>query len=238
MGYMALLRNLRNFEQAGISPASAQHVADVLADPERVATSRQLPMRFLSAYKAVVGTRYLHAIETALDLSLRNVPALPGRSLILVDRSGSMWGTMSGRSELTRADAGAVFGAALAIRAEYPQLVLYGSSAAEFPARNLRGAGILPTINRFGGDMGGTYTGAAVQSYFAGHDRVVIVTDEQAHDQVRLPDAVPLYIWNLAGYRHGNTAVRGRHFTFGGLSDQAFAMIPLLERGGVADWPF
>jgi hypothetical protein len=79
-----------------------------------------------------------------------------------------------------------------------------------------------------------------VKKHFARHDRVVILTDEQASygdvGQV-LPAHVPLYTWNLAGYRlgHAPSGTAHRH-TFGGLTDQAFRMIPLLEGGG--DWPF
>src|SRR4029079_2962891 len=57
MGYMALLRNLRNLDQAGVSDEVASVVAARLADPAQVATSRQLPMRFLSAYRAVPSLR-------------------------------------------------------------------------------------------------------------------------------------------------------------------------------------
>ncbi len=53
MGYMALLRNLRNFDLADISDASAQLVISKLTNADEVAQSRQFPMRFLSAYKAV-----------------------------------------------------------------------------------------------------------------------------------------------------------------------------------------
>jgi hypothetical protein len=79
---------------------------------------------------------------------------------------------------------------------------------------------------------------------FAGHDRVVNVTDEQsAHDTweitTSIPDTTPLYTWNLAGYRSGHTPSGGRHrHTFGGLTDAAFAMIPLIEAGGDAAWPW
>jgi hypothetical protein len=71
---------------------------------------------------------------------------------------------------------------------------------------------------------------------------VVVVTDEQAgYGDVgqSLRDSVPLYTWNLAGYRygHGPSGSSNRH-TFGGLSDQAFGMIPLLEAGKTANWPF
>ena len=54
-----------------------------------------------------------------------------------------------------------------------------------------------------------------------------------------MPEQVPVYTWNLVGYQygHGPSGTGTRH-TFGGLSDAAFAMIPLLERGQKADWPF
>ncbi|WP_410646206.1 hypothetical protein [Amycolatopsis sp. cmx-4-54] len=72
---------------------------------------------------------------------------------------------------------------------------------------------------------------------------MVILTDEQAAyggDVGRmLPAATPLYTWNLAGYRYGHAPSGGRHrHTFAGLTDQGFAMIPLLEAGHAARWPF
>jgi hypothetical protein len=51
MGYMALLRNLRSFDDAGVSDEVAVQVMARLTDPEQVARSRQFPMRFLSAFK-------------------------------------------------------------------------------------------------------------------------------------------------------------------------------------------
>src|SRR3712207_7767035 len=47
MGYMALLRNLRNFDEAGMPDEVAAVVAARLGDPDEVARSRQLPYRFL-----------------------------------------------------------------------------------------------------------------------------------------------------------------------------------------------
>jgi hypothetical protein len=57
MGYMALLRNLRNFDEAGVSDAVAAAAAAKLADPAEVTRSKQLPMRFLSAYRAAPSLR-------------------------------------------------------------------------------------------------------------------------------------------------------------------------------------
>ena len=89
---------------------------------------------------------------------------------------------------------------------------------------------------------GGTDTALALRQEFKGHDRVVIVTDEQAgHDYEEVtravPAEVPMYTWNLAGYQAGHAPSGGRNrHTFGGLTDQAFRMIPLLERGRDARW--
>lgn len=88
---------------------------------------------------------------------------------------------------------------------------------------------------------GGTYTAAAVSKHFKRHDRVVILTDEQAaggsvHQAV--PAGVPIYTWNLAGYRAGHTPDQPGRYTFGGLSDGAFALVPLIEAGHAEVWPF
>ncbi len=104
---------------------------------------------------------------------------------------------------------------------------------------------MLRVLDRFG-HLGGTNTAEAVRRHYRGHDRVVIVTDEQAWFDARgsdptqaVPANVPVYTWNLAGYRygHGPSGVGLRH-TFGGLTDAGFGMIPLLEAGRDADWPF
>jgi hypothetical protein len=243
MGYMALLRNLRNLDEAGVSDAAASQVAQRLADPGEVARSRQLPLRFLSAYRAAPSLRWAWALEQALQASLANVPALPGRTLVLVDRSGSMFSPLSRRGQVTRADAAAVFGTALALRAQVADLVEFGTSSRV--VRVPQGASVLAVAHRFG-NLGGTNTAAAVRRHLAGHDRVVLVTDEQAWAGRRgadptsvVPAGVPVYTFNLAGYQfgHGPSGVGNRH-TFGGLTDQAFAAIPLLESGRDSTWPF
>src|SRR6267142_5119325 len=82
MGYMALLRNLRNFQDARISVPVMQNVLAKLADPAQVAKSKQFPFRFLAAYQANKDTLQIAAaLETALEASLSNVPSLKGRTL-------------------------------------------------------------------------------------------------------------------------------------------------------------
>ena len=243
MGYMALLRNLRNFDEAGVSDEVAAQVAARLADLDEVARSRQLPLRFLSAYRAAPSLRWAWALDQALQASLAGVPSLTGRTLVLVDRSGSMFTRLSRRSVLTRADGAAVFGAALAVRATSADLVEFGTHST--PVGFRRSDSVLSVAERMG-DLGGTNTAEAVRRHYRGHDRVVIVTDEQAWAGWRgadptkvVPASVPVYTFNLAGYRygHGPSGAGNRH-TFGGLTDQGFAAIPLLEAGRDQRWPF
>ncbi|MGW6914356.1 TROVE domain-containing protein [Kitasatospora sp. NPDC054939] len=258
MGYAALLRNLRNFDQAGVSDEVAATVAARIADPEQVARSRQFPFRFWAAHKHVQSLRWGHALEKALAASLSQVPALPGRTLILVDRSPSMFPgygySTANSSDITLAEQAALFGSALALRAAGPTLVEFGGKSRVIDVP--RGGSVLRLMEAFGQD-GGTDIPAAVAQHYSGHDRVVIVTDEQtrpgylpsnmlgyggrpetAIDDL-IPTNVPVYMWNMAGYKAG--AMRsgsGNRHTLGGLTDSAFALIPLLDAGRNADWPW
>lgn len=252
MGYMALLRNLRNFDEAGVSDEVAQKVAAKLADPDEVARSRQFPMRFLSAYRAAPSLRWGYALEQALDASLANVPELSGRTLVLVDTSGSMGATFSRDGSLMRWDAATVFGLALARRCATADVVSfsggwYGDGTKVFPTK--RGESLLKAVDRWGDGGyfigGGTDTAGAVRKHYAGHDRVVILTDEQAHYHygsdvtAAVPEDRMVYTWNLAGYERGHApSGMGTRHAFGGLTDAGFQMIPLLERSRNAEWPF
>ncbi|MGY5114697.1 TROVE domain-containing protein [Streptomyces sp. 900105755] len=243
MGAMALVRNLRNFDEAGVSDEVAATVAARISDPAEVARSRQFPFRYLAAYRHAPSLRWSYPLEQALGHSLANVPALPRRTLVLVDRSGSMfYSRLSERSELNRADAAAVFGTALALRAADADLVEFGTTSRRLTFG--RGESVLKVLDRFGG-LGGTDTTSAIRSHYRGQDRVLIVTDEQyafnrhGDPTQQVPAHIPVYTWNLAGYRvgHGPSGTGNRH-TFGGLSDAAFRMVPLLEATRDAAWPW
>ena len=89
----------------------------------------------------------------------------------------------------------------------------FSNATRVFPA--VAGESVLAAVRRFkdGGYFygGGTDTEQAVRAHYARHDRVVILTDEQAHWHGRsdvaaaVPATVPVYTWNLAGYRVGHT---------------------------------
>jgi hypothetical protein len=241
LGYYALVRNLRNIDQAGVPDSVADEAAKRIADPEQVRRSRLFPFRFLAAYRAVPSLRWGHPLELALNASLSNVPRLTGRTLVLVDRSGSMFGRVSEKSGLNRADSAALFGVALARRAQHADLVEFGTGSQPVPLEPAES--VLKAVGRFS-SLGGTNTVDAVRKHYRPgfHDRVVTVTDEQAHGGpsgalAPVPERVPVYTWNLAGekFGHGPSGQGTRH-TFGGLSDHAFRLVPMLEAGRDARW--
>jgi 60 kDa SS-A/Ro ribonucleoprotein len=53
LGYMALMRNLMNFLEYGVSTDHIVKVALRLADPKEVERSKQLPFRFVTAYRMI-----------------------------------------------------------------------------------------------------------------------------------------------------------------------------------------
>jgi hypothetical protein len=259
MGYMALLRNLRNFDEAGVCDEVAATVAARLADPQQVARSRQFPFRFYAAHKNTGSLRWGQALEVALRHSLSSIPVLTGRTLILVDQSPSMFPGLyyqgPAKSEISSADKAALFGTAMALRVQHADLYGYGFHS--YPVEFGTGDAVLTTMGKFRMDNG-TDTFGALQRHYDGHDRVVIITDEQTIanrdmtdprsrrryglDVLRpldtlVPAHVPVFTWNLGGYKYAHATGPNWH-TLGGLTDIAFELIPLLEAGHDGHWPW
>lgn len=262
MGLMALTRNLRNFDEAGVPDSVAAQVCTRLADPEEVARSRQFPYRFLSAYRAALSLRWGHALEQALTASTANIPALRGRTLVLVDTSASMRGAVSGKSQIRHVDVGALFGVALAARGCDVDLVGYADGVFTHPL--VKGGSVLRQAEAFCqriGEVGhGTETVAALKASFNGHDRVVIISDMQAFAlpgygvrgwyDVRgrvqgmsvseaIPAHVPMFGINTTGYAQTTVdSSKPNRYEIGGFSDKLFTMVDLLSRGRDAGWPW
>ena len=168
---------------------------------------------------------------------------------MLIDVSGSMASAMSNRSTAQRWELAALFGAAVGSRADDATLVAFASDSHRIDVR--RGDSVLRAIDRVKPFVGGgTETFAALRRHYDRHDRVVILTDEQAfpaygyrgNGRAEIPaddiDA-PIYTFNLAGYAVGHLpSGERRRYAFGGLTDRGFAAIEMIERGEDADWEF
>src|SRR5258708_9197323 len=93
---MALLRNLNNLLKYGVtdSAEALEYLRRTLADPQRVASRRQLPFRYFAALKALqaegaIGRALRKALTAALDPSFLDRPELGRRVLVAIDISGS-----------------------------------------------------------------------------------------------------------------------------------------------------
>lgn len=105
LGYMAGLRNLRNIVKSGAS--NIDMLLDKLADPEAVLKSRQLPFRFLSAWRNLpieTSSKVFDALASAVDAAVENYPRLQGKTAIFVDSSGSMNAQLSRGSWVSVSD--------------------------------------------------------------------------------------------------------------------------------------
>lgn len=111
IGYMAALRNLRNMIQA--NPRNLEIIYARLEDPAAVRKSKQLPFRFLSAYRAVeevASSRVFDVLENAVNASVDNLPRIPGKTVIAVDVSGSMFSPVSRNSDIQCVEIGLLLG--------------------------------------------------------------------------------------------------------------------------------
>lgn len=264
MGYMALLRNLRNFDQAGVSDPVKATVAAKLANPDEVARSRQLPYRFLSAYLAAQGGVWQPALETALQASLTNLPVLDGKTVVLVDTSSSMGSHMSGKSQMSYVQAAALFGVALAAAQGNAELVgfadgphdrrdarysrFYHSNTDPFIHNITRGAAVLRTVEAFTRRIGenghGTEIAASLawaHQKFPDAARFVVFTDGQSMDSGAaraVPATIPIYAWNLVGYAATAIESGSTRHQLAGLNDSSFRLIEMIEMAQAGRWPW
>lgn len=167
MGYMATLRNLRNILQAGVSGEHVRKVCAYLADAKAVAASKQLPFRFLSAYrelytvskdrrsylrflsgkKQMLGISSAHALmmlealEKAVRASAANIQGFGKNTAVLIacDVSGSMQKPISARSSVQLYDIGLILAMLLQSRCDNAVTGMFGEKwkVINMPAKNI-----------------------------------------------------------------------------------------------------
>ncbi len=219
LGDFALLRNLRNMHEAGVNEA-------LISDAMQKARFRKvLPFRFIAA--ARTNTWYEPLIEEAMLRKMSNYTKLTGHTVLLVDVSGSMDTDLSRRSDLKRVDVACALAAFMREVCEKVDVFTFSYGLVQVPAR--RGFALIDACNK-SQDHGGTYLGHAISAVYAakdsnvadtGHDwlgrqrsrehkgqglkpdRLIVITDEQAHDAVVLPKDTKGYMINVASNANG-----------------------------------
>lgn len=191
LGYLALLRNLRNMDQAGVDPALVEE-----AIRARKGAGRVLPFRYVAAARAA--PRWEPAIDAALQAAVGEMVPLPGQTVVLVDVSGSMDVKLSAKSDMTRLDAAA---ALASILPGQRRVFTFSQAVVEIPPRV--GMAGIDAIQR-SQVHGGTWLGRAVEVVnIVPHDRLIVITDEQTADRVPDPVAKRAYMVNVASAQNG-----------------------------------
>ena len=195
LGALALLRNLRNMQEAGVSE-EAVHSALAALKTERV-----LPFRFLAAARNA--PQWEAMLEQAMFRALEGRSArLAGHTVLLVDVSGSMDAALSNRSQMRRADAAC--GLAILLREIAEKVTIYSFSDRAQLVPSRRGMALRDALYA-SQPHGGTSLGGAlayVEEHSRVHDRIVVITDEQSHDHVGSPRGKG-YVINVASNRNG-----------------------------------
>lgn len=191
LGYLALLRNLRNMMDAG---CERQLVADAIV--ARKGAELVFPFRYVAAARAC--PQLEPYIDQALCEAVSTGPRLSGQTAILVDVSGSMGEKLSAKSDLTRMDAAAAL--ASVVNSDV-RVFTFSHNVVEVPPR--RGMAGIDAVIR-SQPHGGTYLGQAVTALNANvnYDRLIVITDEQSADRVPDPKGKG-YMINVASAKNG-----------------------------------
>ena len=261
VGYMALMRNLRNILESRVSVGHIEKVCNTLSDPKAVANAKQLPFRYLAAYREV---QYITSISTASVLSALEAAALCSAAniegfgadtkvLLACDVSGSMQHGISPRSKVELYDIGLMLAMLLKNRCSQVISGLFGDT---WKAINLPMNSILANtmeLHRREGEVGYNTNGYKVIDWLIEQrivmDKVMMFTDCQmwnsygTNETIRkswhrykaiAPDA-KLYLFDLAGYGQAPLSMAEKDvYLIAGWSDKIFDVLQAIEEGGNA----
>lgn len=258
VGYMALMRNLRNILEAGVDAQTIQLVGERIASAREVERSKQLTFRYLSAYREVekVKSTYCSFIMDCLEqAAIHSVENFKGFDLntsvvIACDVSGSMFQTISKKSTIRLYEIGMVMGMVMNLKAKNVITGIFGDI---WKTKSLSSRQILGNTRKLAkiqNKVGFATNGHKVIEYLIKNrlvvDKVMMFTDCQmwnTHHDAHINDLwktykstiaadAKLYLFDLAGY--GNTSLKTEAndvYLIAGWSDKIFDVLTALEAG-------
>lgn len=193
LGALALLRNLRNMASVNVD----ENI--IFSALEKMKVERVLPFRFISAAK--YAPQWESHLEKAMLKCLEGRSKLEGKTVLLIDVSGSMDAAISSKSDLMRFDA--ANGLAILARELCESVAVYSFSSNLVRVPDRRGFALRDAISN-SQSHSSTYLGQAVTTINEKetYDRLIVLTDEQSHDAV--PNAKAKgYLINVAANKNG-----------------------------------
>lgn len=261
VGYMATMRNLRNILEAEVSKEALNKVCEYIADEKAVANSKQLPFRFLAAYRELKAlnngrvSKVLDALEQAVIYSAANIAGFDDDTTVVIaaDVSGSMQKAISAKSKVQNYDIGLMLAMLLKNRCKNAITGMFGDTwkVINVPNKNIL-ANVLE-FHRREGEVGYSTNGYLVVKDLVQRnkvvDKVMLFTDCQLWNSNNSGDTIAnqwkhykkiapkakLYLFDLAGY--GNTSLnvqRDDVYLIAGWSDKVFNVLNAIENGSNA----
>jgi hypothetical protein len=246
LGYLACLRNLRNIaEQA---PDALGDALALISNEKAIAKAMIFPFQYRQAYeigKEIGGDNgmaiQMHVAKAA-DISLSNIPKLPGRTLIALDDSGSMT-SRTDKDGKPCIKIASIFAAAL-LKAMPSADYMQFSQTARYLRPDRVGMGVFALAQHIENtcQSSGTYFhNIFMEAAKAGktYDRVIILSDEQGYGNHMLQKVyasyvkdskqpVKLYSFDLAG--EGTCMFPAEQVcTMAGFSDKVFTLMGQME---------
>lgn len=253
LGYLALIRNIRNIMDAihsmdyydGVKWLH-EHLIPQLTNEQKILRSKVFPYQIYCAYKNMGTTNVdiIEALNTAFLIACCNVPPIDGKSAVLLDVSGSMEDTISLRSIMTIKEVGACYAAVLYI-AQDADFVKFGNNALrkEFSKFDTVFTIIEKMCDNENCGYGTDIVPAMEQLRDTHYDRIFIISDmqvmtdryyirenpEQAYR--KYCNGAEIYSFDLGNYSTQCFPVNDKFHYSTTLNDKVFEFIPFLENG-------
>jgi 60 kDa SS-A/Ro ribonucleoprotein len=261
IGYMATMRNLRNILEAEVSKEALNKVCEYIANEKAVANSKQLPFRFLAAYRELKDvkngrtSKVLDALEQAVLYSAANIAGYDDNTKVVIaaDVSGSMQKPISAKSKVLNYDIGLMLAMLLKNRCDNAITGMFGDT---WKVINVPNKNILANVQEFyrrEGEVGYSTNGYLVVKDLLQRnkvvDKVMLFTDCQLWNSKnsgeniaalwkqykKIVPAAKLYLFDMAGL--GNTplnVLRDDVYLIAGWSDKIFNVLNAIEEGSSA----
>ena len=262
LGYMALLRNLRNILSAGLDSYTLKIVCDTISSEHAVKKSKQLPFRFYAAYQEIckIETPNTHliidALEKAVVHSVNNIAHFDANTSVLLacDVSGSMTKRISTQSKIMNYDIGILLASALRQKCSRVITGIFGDiwhpseGGPRYPIlRNT--TAMHSNINKVGYSTNGYKVIDWLISLNIKMDKIMFFTDMQMWDStasgshlerswIRYKQLYPnaqLYLFDLNGYGQAPIKVENNDVTLiAGWSEKIFDLLDAIKNGKTA----
>lgn len=203
LGGLAWLRNLRNMYAVGVSESA---IFGNVPSPERLAGL--LPHQVLTAAKVNPWAR--QRLGGVLSAASEGLPRSPGRTLVLVDVSGSMNQPLARQADTRRLEA--AYGLALHAQAVFPDCVIATFSDALCVCYDAGSKSIIPAygfalMDRMDQSQrhNGTYISATLRQArdkLGTFERTLLITDGESSDGIQ-PPLGRGFEMNVAAYEQG-----------------------------------